>query len=82
MNITHDIERKNINRYAAQNNGETQPYKENNNTLQIAYPNLRNFNLASKLNVLNIYFFTIINEFCKDNRFLKVTDHEYIARIF
>ena len=70
MNITHDNGRNNINTHAAQNDGETQPYNENDNadnrTLQTANPNVRNFNLASKLNVLNIKsicYFKIINEF-------------------
>ena len=55
-------------------NDETHSYNENDNsdnrTLQTAHPNVGNFNLVSKLNLLNnkiIYYFTIINEFYKYN---------------
>ena len=44
MNITHGNERNNINKYAAQNNSETQPYDDR--TPETANPNVRNFNLA------------------------------------
>ena len=52
MIITHDNERNYINTYAAENNGERSHTMRT--TLQTSYPNVRNFNLASKLNVLNI----------------------------
>ena len=79
MNITHGNERTNINTYAAQKNkkqnSETQPYDDG--MLQTANLNVRN--QTSKLNTLNIksiYYFTIINEFFKGNRFIKAIDHE------
>ena len=81
MNITHGNKRNNINTYATQNNSKTQPYDDR--MMETANSNVRNFNLASKLNILNIksiYYFTIINELFKDNRFIKIFDHEYNIR--
>ena len=52
-----------------------------NTTINTAINNPNN--LASKLNVLNIksiYYFTLFNEFHKDDRFLNVIDHRHNTR--
>ncbi|TMW41448.1 hypothetical protein DOY81_013471 [Sarcophaga bullata] len=57
--------------------GTTANTTTTNTTTAINNPN----NLAySVLNIKSIYYFTLINEFHKDNRFLDVIDHRYNTR--